>query len=69
MEEALKKAAKLNPELDGAWNCLGGLFWKRGNLEVGSGNACPATASTRLLNSRVLNKMSFCDDDEASYVC
>ena len=32
-EEALKKAAKLNPALDGAWNCLGGLFWKRGNLE------------------------------------
>ena len=32
-EEALKKAAKLDPALDGAWNCLGQLFWKKGNLE------------------------------------
>jgi Flp pilus assembly protein TadD len=32
-EEALKKAAKLNPALDGAWNCLGQLFWKKGNLD------------------------------------
>lgn len=55
-EEALKKAAKLNPALDGAWICLGQLFWKKGNLE-GAKN-CYLSVLKRGPNKKTLQAMS-----------
>lgn len=55
-EEALKKAAKLNPAHDGAWNCLGQLFWKRGNLD-GAKN-CYQAVLKRGQNKKTLQAMS-----------
>ena len=55
-EEALKKAAKLDPALDGAWNCLAQLLWKKGNLE-GAKN-CYQAVLKRGPNLKTLQSMS-----------
>ena len=55
-EEALKKAAKLNPTLEGAWICLGQLLWKKGNLD-GAKN-CYAAVTSRAPNKKASQCMS-----------
>lgn len=55
-EEALKKAAKLNPTLEGAWICLGQLLWRKGNLD-GARN-CYTAVTARAPNKKASQCMS-----------
>ena len=55
-EEALKKAAKLDPGLDGAWNCLAQLLWKKGNLD--GAKSCYQAVLNRGPNKKTLQAMS-----------
>lgn len=67
-EEALAKAVKLNPTLVDAWNQLGEVYWKKGDITtartcfVGALNHCKNKVSLRNL-SMVLRQVP-CEDEE-----
>nr|XP_033778970.1 tetratricopeptide repeat protein 5 isoform X1 [Geotrypetes seraphini] len=67
-EEALSRAVKLNPELVEAWNQLGEVYWKKGDIVAartcfsGGLNHCRNKVSLRHL-SMVLRQLS-CQDPE-----
>ena len=59
-EDMLKKAAKLDPSLDGAWVTLAQLLWKKGDLE-GAQNCYAAVLRKKdILSNKVVHKKTLC---------